>query len=117
MTHGGGDNFDHLVKVLSDRFLHYKATVFSFLLKYLWEDTFWLCEYPVYQHIFTHWFNIHQWLLPVSVIPIVFASGDLLFLSTLLISWNATIRKNFSFSPDLFIYFYQQRLTDSYFIL
>ena len=40
MTHGGDDNFDHLVKVLPARFLHYKATVFSFLLKYLWEDTF-----------------------------------------------------------------------------
>lgn len=51
-------------------------------------------------------FSIHQWFLPVSVIPVVFASGDLLFSSTLLISWNATIRKNFSFSPDLFIYFF-----------
>ena len=35
MTHGGDDNFDHLVKVLPARFLHYKATVFFFSHKYL----------------------------------------------------------------------------------
>lgn len=51
MTHGGDDNFDHLVKVLSARFLHYKPTVFSFFLN-IFGKTFRLCEHPVYQHFY-----------------------------------------------------------------
>lgn len=46
-------NFDHLLNVLSARFLHYEVTIF-FVITILWEDTLRLCENPVSHQTFTY---------------------------------------------------------------
>ena len=51
----GDDNFDHLVKVVSARFLHDNATIlFLVINKYLMERHIEVIQYPVTPQTFTY---------------------------------------------------------------
>lgn len=60
-------NLDHLVKVVSARFLHSTVKVFSFAINtYFGRGTF-KCKYCVSPQTFTINFRIHQWSLPAVI--------------------------------------------------
>lgn len=67
----GDDKFDHDVKVVSNRFLHWKVSFIPLcFVSNLWGD---ICEYLDPQQTFPIGFSIHRWSLPELNITLVVA--------------------------------------------
>ena len=45
-------NFDHLIEMVSSRFLHCNVTIFLSVIKHPMIVTFRLCKYPIFHHMY-----------------------------------------------------------------
>lgn len=95
-----GSGGDHLVKVVSPKFLHCKVTLFLFvIISHLWEDTLKRCKGPVSLQIF------HCWFFHKSTMTIMSAKWWFFFSNFIIpytLSWHSTIMKNTSSIPLMY---------------
>lgn len=111
-------NLDLLVTMVSAKFLHYKVTIFLFVInKYLVGRYLRLCKYIISYHILSPNFSIHQWFLAAIIITMI-AIGDFLFPSFLLyLLIEILLQESCPFSHFIIQLFIYIRYTDIYLIL